>query len=321
MGSVGHVLALAGGVGGAKLAHGLATVLPAGTLTVVVNTGDDFEHLGLAISPDLDTVMYTLAGLADQERGWGLEDETWRFMGALERLGGPTWFRLGDRDLATHVLRTTLLAGGATLSSVTSALCGRLGVAQVVAPMSDQRVRTCVHTDAGIVSFQDYFVRMRCEPRVRAIHFAGAADARPSAALKSALDASDLRAVVVCPSNPYLSIDPLLAIPGFPESLASLRVPVIAVSPIVAGQAIKGPTAKIMRELGEQPSAVTVARRYASWIDGFVLDRADAALADTIRALRLAVHVTPTVMSSVAERATLAEDVLAFAARMPREDR
>ena len=308
-----HVVALAGGVGGAKLAHGLARALPAGALTVIVNTGDDFEHLGLPISPDLDTVMYTLAGLANPATGWGQVGETWNFLGALERLGGPAWFRLGDRDLATHFERRRRLAAGETLTQVTAALGRALGIGPTVLPMTDDRLRTLVQTDAGELVFQEYFVHRQCAPRVSGFRFAGAETAQPTPAVLAALDAADL--VVMCPSNPFVSIGPILLLPGVAERLAAR--PTLAVSPIVGGKALKGPAAKMLDELGLDVSALAVARRYAAAgvISGFVLDRVDAALEAEVRALGLATLVADTVMSSEADRARLAREVLAFAAR------
>jgi LPPG:FO 2-phospho-L-lactate transferase len=310
------ILALAGGVGGAKLVHGLARILLPEELTAVVNTGDDFEHLGLKICPDLDTVMYTLAGAANPQTGWGLDSESWRFMEALERLGGETWFRLGDQDLATHVRRTRMLAAGETLSAVTAALCSAFGVRHRLVPMSDQRVSTVVATAEGELPFQDYFVRRHCEPVLQSLRFDGAAKAHPSGGFLQALAAPQLRAVVICPSNPYLSIDPLLAVTGVREALQQARVPVIAVSPIVGGEAIKGPAAKIMRELGHEACALEVARHYGALLDGFVLDHADAASAAGVEALGIAPLVTGTVMRSDADREQLGRDVLAFAARL-----
>ncbi len=310
------ILALAGGVGGAKIAKGLAELLGPHELTIVVNTGDDFEHLGLNISPDLDTVMYTLAGVSDAVRGWGLEGESWNFMQQLEKLGGEAWFRLGDRDLATHVQRTQRLREGLSLSRATQLLCASLGLAHRIVPMSDDPVRTLVHTDAGVLGFQDYFVRRRAEPVVKRLDYAGANEARIADGFRAALEHPELRAVIVCPSNPYLSIAPILALPGVREALRKRRAPVIAVSPIVAGQAIKGPAAKIMRELGSEPSSIAVARFYEGLIDGLVVDRADAALAGAIERCDMQCFVTDTVMREPGDRAALAQRVLEFA-RMP----
>jgi LPPG:FO 2-phospho-L-lactate transferase len=303
-----NVVALAGGVGGAKLAHGLAQVLPPEQLTLVVNTGDDFEHLGLSIAPDLDTVMYTLAGLANPETGWGQRAETWSFMEALGRLGGPTWFRLGDRDLATHVERTRRLRAGQSLSEATRALCAALNVGPAVLPMSDQPAPTLVDTDEGVLPFQEYFVRRRCEPRVRAVCMAAAEAAAPAPAVLAALEAA--AAVVVCPSNPFLSVDPILSLPGVRQRL---RVrPVVAVSPIVGGQAIKGPAAKLLAELSLEVSAVSVAAHYRDLLAGFVLDQVDAELRPQIEALGIRVHVAGTLMRSDTDRARLAAETLGF---------
>lgn len=306
------IVALAGGVGGAKLAHGLAQVLPPEALTVVVNTGDDFEHLGLHVSPDLDTVMYTLAGLANPETGWGQRNETWSFMDALGRLGGPTWFRLGDRDLATHVERTRRLRRGESLTHVTAALCAALGIHPLILPMSDDPVRTWLDTDEGELEFQEYFVRRRCEPRVRAVRFVGVEAARPTPAVLAALN--EASAVILCPSNPFLSLDPILNLPGLRERAA--RKPLVAVSPIVGGQALKGPAAKLLAELGLDVSAVAVAEHYGDLLTGFVLDAVDAALHPALEARGLHVLVTDTVMHTDADRARLARETLDFAASL-----
>jgi LPPG:FO 2-phospho-L-lactate transferase len=310
------ILALAGGVGGAKLARGLSMQLGPRDLLVVVNTGDDFTHLGLHISPDLDTVMYWLAGQNDPARGWGLVDETWNFMAALGRLGGPTWFNLGDRDLATHVERSQRLSAGDTLSAVTRYLCGRFGIEHAVAPMSDDKIRTIVHTDEGELEFQHYFVRRRCEPRVLRIAFESSDAASPSPAFDAALAAASTDAIVICPSNPFLSIDPILQIAGVRERIAQSRAPVIAVSPIVAGDAIKGPAAKIMRELGREASAFEVARHYRGLIDGIVIDALDAALKPQIEALGIEVVVTDTIMKSRNDQIQLARTAIEFAAAL-----
>jgi LPPG:FO 2-phospho-L-lactate transferase len=313
----GRVLALSGGVGGAKLVCGLARVLEPERLVVVCNTGDDFEHLGLAISPDLDSVTYALAGLNDDERGWGRADETWNCMGELERLGAESWFRLGDRDLAVHLERTRRLAAGESLSEVTRAITRALGIAVAVAPMSDEPVRTRVQTDQGELSFQHYFVRERCQPIVRGLRYHGAEHARPSAALRQALEAKDLAAIVICPSNPWLSIDPILALPGLVASLRAAGAPVIAVSPIVDGRALKGPTDKILRELGELPSALAIAEHYATRrLDGLLFDLTDAHEQDAIAALGIAVGTADTIMRTAQDRERLARDVLDLCARI-----
>lgn len=305
-------LALSGGIGGAKLALGLSRVLAPEELLVVANTGDDFEHLGLLICPDIDTVTYTLAGVSNTETGWGRADEGWRFMESLAEFGGETWFNLGDRDLALHVERTRRIGAGESLSAITADIARRLGVAARIAPMSDQPVRTVVETPDGPLAFQHYFVRERCAPRVTGFRFDGAADARPSSALSAAL-AAPPDAIVVCPSNPFISIDPMLAVPGVREALSDCPAPVVAVSPIVGGRAIKGPTAKMMAELGIPGDAVSVARHYRGMIDGFVLDEADAESADAVRALGIAAHVTGTVMTSLDDRVRLAREALEFA--------
>ncbi|MBF8285646.1 MAG: 2-phospho-L-lactate transferase [Anaerolineales bacterium] len=307
----GSVVALAGGVGGAKLAHGLAQILPPEDLTVVVNTGDDFEHLGLHISPDLDTVMYTLAGLANPETGWGLRDESWNFLDALGQLGGETWFRLGDRDLATHVERSHRLWAGESLTEVTAALCAALGVRMRVLPMTDDIFRTMVQTEDGELEFQEYFVQRRCEPRVTGFRFDGLGSAFPTEQVLTALDAADV--IIFCPSNPFVSLDPILSLPGVRERVGRKRA--VAVSPIVGGQAIKGPAAKMFAELEMEVTAASVAAHYAGLLRGFVLDEVDAELKPSIESDTLQVLVTNTVMRSDADRARLAREVLDFAIR------
>jgi LPPG:FO 2-phospho-L-lactate transferase len=308
------VLALAGGVGGAKLAEGLAAVLPPGELTVAVNVGDDFEHLGVRISPDIDTVTYTLSGLNNQEQGWGLAGETWQFMDSLERLGGETWFRLGDKDMATHIERTRRLKAGETLSDITLDFARRLGIKQPIVPVSDDPVRTMVTTDQGVLAFQDYFVRLRCAPRVERLEFAGAAEAKLSPTFAAALSAPDLQAIIVCPSNPFLSIQPILSIAGVREALERRRVPMIAVSPIIGGQAVKGPAAKIMEELGMTVSSAGVAGFYGTLLDGLMIDTVDAHLKSEITGP--AIDVTDTMMRNADDRRRLAREALAFAERL-----
>src|SRR5579883_2163843 len=309
-----QVLALAGGVGGAKLSLGLAHVLPADALTVAVNTADDFEHLGLSICPDLDTVMYTLAGVANPETGWGRRDESWTVMEALGQIGGETWFRLGDKDLATHIERTRRLRAGESLSSVMRDLATRLGVKPALVPMSDDPVRTMVTTaDQGELAFQDWFVRLRCEPAVKSVRFAGAEQAIAHPALQS-LD--KVRGVVVCPSNPFVSVAPILALPGVRASLEKAKCPRVAVTPIVGGQAIKGPAAKMLSELGHDVSALGVARFYQGLIDGFVLDAQDSKLAPQIEALGLKILVTDTMMRNDADKIRLAAATLEFMDRI-----
>jgi len=303
----GHVVALCGGVGGAKLAHGLAFALPPEQLSVIVNTGDDFQHLGLSIAPDLDSVMYALAGLSDPIRGWGRRDETWAFMEALRGLGSETWFQLGDRDLAVHVERTWRLAQGATLSEVTAHLCTALAIAVRVLPMSDDPVRTRVLTGEGWLDFQEYFVRRQCSPAVRDFMFAGAETARAQPHALAALERRDLRAIVICPSNPFVSVEPILAVPGIRRAIRESQAPVIAVTPIIGGKAIKGPAAKMMAELGLDVTGAAVARRYGDLIDGFVIDQADA-IPDATEGVTF--FSSATLMKTVDDRLQLARAVL-----------
>jgi len=300
------IVALAGGVGGAKLVHGLAQILPPEDLTVIVNTGDDFEHYGLYISPDLDTVCYTLAGLANPETGWGRVDESWVAIENAKRLGGPGWFNLGDQDLGTHLERTRRMRTGQTLSQITREFCKAWGVGPAVFPMSDQPVRTIVETDEGELAFQEYFVHRRCEPRVKGFRFEGAeiAEAAPGALV--VLESAD--AVVICPSNPWVSIDPILRLTRIPKSKIT-----VAVSPIIGGQAVKGPAAKMYAELGIQPSALAVAGHYGGLLNGFVLDNLDEELAKQIDIPTL---TTDTLMNHLTKREKLAEDVLNFIRRL-----
>lgn len=272
------VLALCGGVGGAKLALGLTKVLSPDQLTIVVNTGDDFEHFGLPVCPDLDTVTYTLSSLSNPESGWGRRDESWNCLETLETLGAETWFRLGDRDLAIHLTRRALLDQGRSLSEATALICGRLGIRHRIVPMSDNASPTIVETDEGELSFQHYFVREQCRPAVRGFRFEGASAAGPSAGFNAALENPELAAILICPSNPFVSIDPILALPGIKDRLSRNKAPVIVVSPIVASQAIKGPTAKMMDELGLDLSAMGIFHHYGELLDGFVIDEQDREL-------------------------------------------
>jgi LPPG:FO 2-phospho-L-lactate transferase len=303
-------------VGGAKLAHGLAQVLPPEDLTVIVNTGDDFEHYGLYISPDLDTVCYTLAGLANPETGWGRIDETWQAIENTKRLGGPDWFNLGDQDLGTHLERTRRLNEGQTLSQITRDFCKAWGIRQTVLPMSDEPVRTIVETEQGDLPFQEYFVHRRCEPRVKGFRFEGIEKAEATPGAYEMIQAAD--AVVICPSNPWVSIDPILkTLTSSPLSLHERgwgeEKLVIAVSPIIGGQTVKGPAAKMYAELGIQPSALAVAEHYRGLINGFVLDNVDSELADK---LNIPTLTTDTLMNLLTKRARLAEDVLHFIRRI-----
>jgi LPPG:FO 2-phospho-L-lactate transferase len=309
------IVALAGGVGGAKLAHGFAR-LCGKELAVVVNTADDFEHLGLHISPDVDTMMYTLAGIANPETGWGVGDESWNFLDQLARLGGPAWFRLGDRDLAVHVLRTAALRAGTRMTEITAGFCQELGIAARILPMTDGSVRTLVDTAEGLLPFQEYFVGRQCGVSVRGFSFAGIEAARLTSEVEAALASASLDAIVLCPSNPYVSLDPILSLPGVRERIAHALVPVVAVSPIIGGAAVKGPAAKMMRELGHEPSAFTVAAHFRDLIDGIVLDMADVALAPTIRSLGIEVETAPTLMRTEEDRLALARVCLSAARKL-----
>jgi LPPG:FO 2-phospho-L-lactate transferase len=299
---------LAGGVGGAKLADGLAMALPSKNLTVIVNTGDDFEHLGLKICPDLDTVCYTLAGIANPTTGWGRAGESWNVLESLAELGGPSWFQLGDRDLGTHLERTRRTHAGQTLTEITREFCQAWDIQVTVLPMSDDPVPTQVNTEEGWLSFQDYFVRRQCQPRVTGFRFEGVQQARPSPGVLEAITRADL--IAICPSNPWVSIDPILAVPTVKSALASKRI--VAISPIIGGKAVKGPAAKMYAELGIQPSALAVARHYGRLLSGFVVDQVDAHLGESVRALGIATMVTDTIMNTPEERRRLAQEVLEF---------
>ena len=305
-----RIVALAGGVGGAKLAHGLAQILPPEDLTVIVNTGDDFEHYGLYISPDLDTVCYTLAGLANPETGWGRMDESWQVIRNAIKLGGPDWFNLGDQDLGTHLERTRRMKAGQTLSQITRGFCKAWGIGPTVLPMTDQPVRTIVDTDEGELAFQEYFVHRKCEPKVKGFRFEGVEIAEAAPGALEALKSAD--AVVICPSNPWVSIDPILQVLNLRSTVHRPRS-VIAVSPIIGGQAVKGPAAKMYAELGIQPSALAVAEHYRNLISGFVLDNVDAELAKSIAIPTL---TTDTLMNLLTKRARLARDVLHLIRRL-----
>jgi LPPG:FO 2-phospho-L-lactate transferase len=298
------IIALAGGVGGAKLAHGLAQILPPEDLTVIVNTGDDFEHYGLYICPDLDTVCYTLAGMANPETGWGRVNESWDVIENASRLGGPNWFRLGDRDLGTHLERTRRLKEGQTLSQITKDFCKAWGIEHIVLPMSDQPVQTIVETEEGDLAFQEYFVHRRCEPRVTGFRFEGVESAEPAPGTREAIESAD--GVIICPSNPWVSIDPILRV------VKRIEKPVVAISPIIGGQTVKGPAAKMYRELGIEPSAFAVARHYCDFVTGFVFDKLDKQLESEIRSLNMRTLVTNTLMKSHDDRKQLAMNILDF---------
>ena len=305
-------IVLTGGVGGAKLCQGLARVLEPSQLLFVVNTGDDFTHLGLHISPDIDSLMYALSGLSSQERGWGREDETWNCMETMKKLGAETWFRLGDRDLALHLKRTADLAAGKTLAQTTASIKKSLRVRPRIVPMSNDPVRTKIDTDEGLLSFQEYFVARQCQPRVRRVVYRGALDARVASSVFTFLQSAELRGTIICPSNPVLSIDPILEIEGMRDWLRFPHTPRVAVSPIIGGEAIKGPTAKIFRELGKEVSAVGVVEHYGTLLDGFIYDRRDHYLEARLKGLGLPATSTETLMQTDADKEALARDVLQF---------
>lgn len=316
------LLALAGGVGGARMSHGFAQILPPQSLTVMVNIGDDFEHLGLTICPDLDTVCYTLAGLANPETGWGRSGETYTAMDAARLLGSSDWFRLGDRDLGTHLARTERLRRGEALSAITADFCRAWQVGPRVLPASDDRVPTIVLAQDGPdldyeLPFQDYFVRLRCQPKVRGFRFEGVEQARPAPGVLESIQSA--QAIVICPSNPWVSIDPILSIPGIRTAILARKqagVPVLAVSPILGGQTVKGPAAKMYAELGLQPSALAVARHYRDLLSGFVLDEQDASQVPDVQALGIQPLAADILMRTVADRARLAQVVLNFCASL-----
>lgn len=302
------VLALAGGVGGAKLALGLANALQPNQLVIVVNTGDDEEFHGLHVCPDLDTVMYTLAGLQNPDQGWGLSDESFNALEMLDNYGVPTWFRLGDKDLATHIRRTQLLREGWSLSETTQELCHQLGVKHIVVPMSDNPIRTVLETSEGALSFQEYFVNMHCEPKPTAIRFQGSESAAPSPHFDNALRRA--KALVLCPSNPFLSIAPILSIKGIRERIALFDKPRVVVSPIVDGYALRGPAAKMLLELDYPVSCLGVAQQYQGLCDIFIIDRADKAHFDAIQSLGMEPKITDIVMTTDQDKTTLAEFIL-----------
>lgn len=309
------VVALAGGTGGAKLAHGLQLVLPPGELTVVVNTGDDTERHGLLVMPDHDALLYMLDGRFDDERGWGIVGETWTVMDELERYGEESWFRLGDRDFATHIARGARLRTGATLTDAVLDLQEARGLLTAILPMADEPVRTQVRTDEGWLDFQEYFVRRHQAPDVREIRYGGIDAARTTPRVGAAID--DAEIVVLGPSNPFVSIGPILAIPGLVEHIVGARsrgIPVVAVSAIVGGKALKGPADRMMASLGHESSALGVAAMYAELVDGLVLDALDASLEPAIQALGMRTFVTDTIMVDDAGKARLAQSVLEFAA-------
>ena len=300
------IVALAGGVGGAKLADGLAQVLQTDQLTIVVNTADDFKHLGLRISPDLDTVCYTLAGLANPDTGWGRDNETWNVFTQLKQMGMPDWFQLGDSDLATHIVRTTRLNAGWSLSQITEDFCRLWGIRVQILPMSDQVIQTQVYCDDGVLEFQEYFVHRKCVPVVKGFNFMGIENSTPAPGVINAIEKAD--AVVICPSNPWVSIDPILSIPKIQAAIKEHLV--IAISPIVGSRTIKGPAAKMFTELGIEPSAFAVAQHYGSIIDGFIIDNSDDELVGKIDNLGIRIYTTDIVMHDQKDRGRLAAEVI-----------
>jgi LPPG:FO 2-phospho-L-lactate transferase len=306
-------LALSGGIGGAKLVLGMNYCLHGSQLTVIANTGDDFEHFGLKISPDIDTLLYTLADLNNTELGWGRRDESWNFAEACEQVGLDTWFRLGDRDLAVHIYRSQQLKAGSSLSQVVRQLCERFKVKSNIVPMSDTAVRTIVECDIGSLSFQEYFVKNRCQPIVSAIHYKGIEAATPAQAFLDCLDDEQLQAIVICPSNPFLSVNPILSLPTLKEKIRNTGKPVIVVSPIVQGKSIKGPTAKLMQELKLECSVKTIAEMYKDIATGIIIDRKDEAATDEISAIGLKVISENIVMNNLQDKIDLARTVIRFA--------
>ena len=299
------ILAITGGVGGAKLALGLSKILTPDELLFLVNTGDDFQHLGLEISPDLDSLLYALSGKNNPELGWGRANETWACISELEELGADSWFRLGDRDLALHLLRTQMLNQGATLQNVADRLSKSLGIDHRIAPMSNDKISTTVNTPNGKLAFQEYFVREQCEPAVIDFDFEGIENSKPNPVVMSWLDECD--GIIICPSNPYVSVDTILSVPKYRDTFQSK--PVIAVSPIVGGLAIKGPAAKMMTELGVPPTPIAVAKHYGSLLSGFVLDQTDHEQAKDIPIPSI---VTQTIMLTLLDRIALAEQCVRF---------
>lgn len=308
-----RIVVLTGGVGGAKLVLGLTQIVPPQNITAIVNTGDDFRHLGLPVSPDLDTLLYTLSGKANQAQGWGREGESWAFMDAAKSLGGPDWFALGDGDLALHVLRNEMLARGETLSAVTARFAAAWDVAVAMLPMTDDPVATVIETDAGALAFQDYFVARRCAPVVSAVGFEGASQAHPAPGVLEAIGDAATRAILIAPSNPFLSVDPILAVPGIADALRAATAPVVAVSPIVGGASVKGPTDKMMRELGLAVTPAVVAAHYGDWLDGMLVDERDRATPPACPH-----DFADTLMKTLDDKARVARSALVLADRLHR---
>lgn len=310
-GPQGDVVVLTGGVGGAKLVRGLCLALPPERVCAIVNTGDDFRHLGLHVSPDIDTLLYTLSGKANQAQGWGREGETWSFMDAAGSLGAPKWFNLGDGDLALHVLRSARLASGDSLSAITADFAAAWGIQARILPMTNDAVATIVDTEEGALEFQRYFVERQCAPRAFGVRFRGAQSAEPAPDVLQAI--SSASAIFIAPSNPYLSVDPILAVPGLKAALRTARAPVIAVSPIVGGNAVKGPTAKLMQEFGLGVTNQAIAEHYADVLDGLLIDESDAAPRSDVD-----VASSRTLMKSDDDRRRVAQAALALAERVGR---
>jgi LPPG:FO 2-phospho-L-lactate transferase len=304
------IVVLAGGVGGSKMVNGLAQLLPPENLFIVANTADDFEHLGLCISPDLDTIMYTLAGVNNLKTGWGRADETWQTMEAVQQLNGPTWFNVGDKDLANNLLRTQWRRQSYPLSWITAQLCRRFGVKQTLMPMTDSPVQTILHTDQGKLAFQDYFVRRRCQPVVSKIEYEGVAQAEANREILNAIRLADL--IVLAPSNPLLSLDPILALPGLARLIKAAAAPVIGISPLIGGKAVRGPAAKLMWELDMEPSPVGVAQHLWHVLSGFVMDSVDRLHRSRVEALGMRVLCTGVLMTSLEDQARLAAEVVEF---------
>lgn len=302
------ITALAGGIGASKLLLGLASVMPPEDITIIANTGDDIELFGLRICPDIDTVTYSLAGVINEQTGWGLKDDTFECLRWLERYGEASWFNLGDRDLATHIFRTTELRKERSLTEVTDQIRKSLGVRSIILPMTNSYTPTRIVTEAGEMHFQEYFVRRRCEPRVREIRFDNIESAQPAPGVLSAILEAD--AVIICPSNPFISIGPILAVPGVREALQQTDATVIAVTPIIGGRAFKGPAADMLRDLGHEVSATAVARLYADCLDVFVIDEVDASLAADIKKLSVRVVLTNTIMATLEDKQHLAHQLL-----------
>ena len=316
MGSAGRILLITGGIGGAKLSVGFSKIYESDLLSFVVNTGDDFDYMGLRICPDIDTLLYSLSDQADEKRGWGLFDETWNCLDSLKKFGCETWFNLGDKDLATHIYRNYLMMRGHSLSDITLDIAKQFSINSLIMPMSNELLQTVLHTDEGSLDFQDYFVRRRCMPVVRSVSFANVESARPSAVLLDYFAKTPPEVIVLCPSNPFLSIDPILNVPGLTQLILDSGAPVLAISPIVNGDSLKGPTAKILTELGMSVCAVQIAKyyqeNYPGLISTFVIDNSDIGLTNRIQDLGLNVFVTHAIMNSEREKVELAESLLGF---------